>query len=190
MYQNFSITLEFGDILIWTPRDRDPLKVFSSASVVEKLNGKIVIDLNNRDYANEVVGTDNEGSPRWFDTSLCEILQHSLPNARVVKAFNTVAMEALDTSAERLRTTNAQIFLAGNDSNARETVKQLASGLGFECTDLGPGKVAMRMTEALGDVIRFIIIDGQQGGRANICVRTLAEPDLNLVGQREESKYH
>lgn len=134
------------------------------------------------------MGDKNSGS-RWFDVSLCETLQAALPTVRVVKAFNTVSRKALDTSAQSLRETGAQIFLAGNDTAARDTVAELASGLGFECTDLGPGNVAMRAAEALGDVIRFIMIDGKKGGRANICVRMLAEPDLNMVGARETSKY-
>lgn len=177
---------EFGEIFIWTARERDPSKVFSSPDTVGKLDGKIITDLNNRDYANEVVGNEKA---RWFDTSLCEALQAAAPNTRVVKAFNTIAMEALDTSAESLRESHAQIFLAGNDDDARQTVSELAAGLGFECVDLGPGKVAMRAAEALGDVTRFIMIDGQKGAKANICVKMLQDPDLNLIGEREASQY-
>lgn len=178
---------EFGDVFVWTARERELLKVLSSAKAAAKLDGKIIIDLNNRDYAEGVVGPEDS---RWFDTSLGEVLQANAPKVRVVKAFNTVAMEALDTSADSLQKTGAQIFLAGDDDDARTVVRGLAAELGFESVDLGRGRVAMRAAEALGDVIRFVMIEGRQGGRANICIRTLEKPDLNLVGERETTQYH
>lgn len=172
----------FGTIVIWTPRERDPAKVMSD---IELLRGKIVVDLNNRDYANEVVGES-----RWFDRSLGEILQSNLPYSHVVKCFNTVAMEAFDTSAESLRQAHAQVFVAGQDENARKEVRGLASELGFASIDLGGGKTAMRVAEALGDAVRFVMIDGGRGGRANIAIQTLPAPDLNLIGGRQSSAYH
>jgi 8-hydroxy-5-deazaflavin:NADPH oxidoreductase len=177
---------DFGDIFIWTARVRDPLQVFSSAEIAAKLDGKIVVDLNNRDYAGGVV--DNDDS-RWFDTSLGEMLQDNMPKSHVVKAFNTIAMEVLDTSAESLKKSGAQIFVAGNDDEARDVVNELAADLGLESVDLGPGKVAMKAAEALGDVVRYFIIDRKLGGKANIGLRMLAEPDLDLVGGRAASKY-
>ena len=172
----------FGAIAIWTPRERDVSKVLSDLTA---LDGKVVIDLNNRDYVNEVVG-----DVRWFDVSLGEALEANLPQCRLVKAFNTIAMEALDTSPDALRQARAQIFVAGQDEDARGQVKQLASELGFESVDLGGGRAALRVAEALGDAVRFVMIDGGRGGRANIAIQTLPEPTLGSTGGRQSSKYY
>lgn len=171
----------FGAILIWTPRERDPAQVMTDVGL---LAGKVVVDLNNRDYANEV-----KGDSRWFDRSLGEQLEANLPEALVVKAFNTVAMEALDTSADALRQAQAQIFVAGHDEGARRQVKELAGELGFSAVDLGGGKTAMRIADAPGDAIRFVMIDRGYGGRANIAIQTLPAPDLGYIGERQSSAY-
>ena len=131
---------------------------------------------------------DNDNS-RWFDKSLVEVLQETSPKTRVVKAFNTIAMEVLDTSTESLSKAGAQHFIAGNDDDARAVVADLSAGLGLGSVDLGPGKVAMRAAEALGDVIRYFILSRQLGGRANLGFRMLPDPDLNLVGSRTASQY-
>lgn len=107
-------------------------------SDVELLRGKVIIDLNNQDYAKEVVGES-----RWFDRSLGETLETNLPHSHIVKCFNTIAMEVLDTSPESLRQANAQVFVAGGDEDVRGKVKELASELGFVSVDLGGGETAM-----------------------------------------------
>ncbi len=173
----------FGAVLIWTMREPDPAAVLRDSGL---LDGKVIIDLNNRDYAHEVVGSD----ARWFDVSLGEALAANLPKAHVVKCFNTIAMEVLDTSAEALRKARAQIFVAGASDDARRQVAALAAELGFEATDLGAGKTAMRAAAALGDVVRFCIMGWGMGGRANIAVNLLPEPDLNAIGGRQSSGYH
>lgn len=174
--------VKFGSVLIWTVRERDPSKIVSEVSL---LDGKILVDINNRDYANEVAGES-----RWFDVSLGETLQAKMPRASVIKAFNTVAMETFNTSAERLRQSGAQIFVAGAGQDARRQIMDMAAVLGFASFDLGEGKLAMRSAEALGDVIRYCMIDKGAGGRANIAIHLLPSPDMDVVGSRQSSAYH
>ncbi len=169
-----------GDVLIWTVRDTDPSAVLKHPSA---LAGKIVVNLNNRDYASDVQG----GS--WFTKAIAEEFQELAPRSRVVKAFNIVAMEALDTSPDALRAAGAQLFIAGGDTNAKQTVATLVSELGFEPVDVGSGAVALRAVEALGDVIRLMMIDGGKGARANLQLRMLPEPNLDMIGAREASNY-
>lgn len=171
----------FGDVLIWTIRTPDPTAVFEDAMV---LDGKILLDLNNRDYANEVK------SGAWFEAAIAERLQSSAPTAKVVKALNTIAMESFDTASDALRAAGAQTFLAGDDAGAKEAVGTLVRDLGFEPVDLGSGPAAMRAAEALGDVIRLLMIDGSRGGRAHLSLQTLPEPILSMVGGRQPSSYH
>lgn len=62
---------EFGEIIVWTARERNPVKIFSSMGVIKELEGKVIIDLNNRDYANEVLGDENNHS-RWFNFAVID----------------------------------------------------------------------------------------------------------------------
>ena len=170
----------FGEVLIWTIRDPQPSAVFADPT---KLDGKVVLDLNNRDYANEV----RQGA--WFNTAIAERLQDAAPKAKVVKALNTIAMEAFNTSANALRQAGAQSFIAGDDREAKAAVAKLLDDLGFAPIDLGEGVAAMRAAEALGDVIRLLMIDSGRGGRANLQLRVLPEPDLATIGERGASDY-
>ena len=170
----------FGEVLVWTMRESNPAAVLSEPAL---LDGKVVVDINNRDYANEArVGA-------WFEQAIAERLQDNAPEARVVKAFNTIAMESFDTSPEVLRTGGAQTFIAGSDPDAKAKVRELADTLGFQTVDVGLGRAALRGVEALGDVIRLIMIDAGQGGRAHLTLTTLPEHDLTTVGNREISAY-
>jgi predicted dinucleotide-binding enzyme len=172
---------EHGELLVWTIRDTDPRAVLTQPA---HLAGKIVVNINNRDYAQDVKGG------AWFGRAIAEEFQAQAPGAIVVKALNTVAMEALDTSADALREAGAQAFIAGDDAAAKRIVANLLAAMGFEAVDVGAGPVALRAVEALGDVIRLLMIDGGRGGRANLQLRMLPPPDLGVVGARAESKYH
>lgn len=169
-----------GEVLVWTIRDPDPAAVLLDPAV---LDGKIVVNINNRDYAREVQGG------AWFGQAIAEAFQAHAPRARVVKALNTVAMETLDTSPGRLREAGAQVFVAGDDGNAKQVVSRLLDDLGFEAVDLGAGPVATRAAEALGDAIRLLMIGAKRGSRANLQLRMLPEPDLGSIGQRAASNY-
>jgi len=168
----------FGDVLLWTMREPDPTAVLADVTLLE---GKVVLDVNNRDY-----GAARDG--RWFEASLGERLQAAAPGAKVAKAFNTIAMEAFDTSADALRASGAQTFLAGN-AEAKAVAKELAESLGFAAVDAGASPFAMRAVEALADVVRLLMIDGGRGGRAHLVLAELPAPNLGAIGDRERSAY-
>jgi len=145
------------------------------------LDGKVLICINNRDYQ-----AAREGA--YFEEAIAEGLQANAPRARVVKAFNTIAMEAFDIAPERLREAGAQTFIAGDDAEAKAVVAGLAGELGLSAVDLGPVRLA-RAVEALADVIRLVMIDGRRGFRAHLHVSDLPEPSLGQVGPRQPSAY-
>ncbi|RMF09855.1 MAG: hypothetical protein D6762_02680 [Candidatus Neomarinimicrobiota bacterium] len=70
------------------------------------------------------------------DLQVPETLRRHWVDARLVKAFNTVG------SAQVLHpTVNGQpidLFLCGDDEEAKETVSRLGTGLGFHPVDSGP----------------------------------------------------
>lgn len=112
----------FGDVLIWTMRETDPAAVLTAPS---RLDGKTIIDVNNRDYGNDV----RQGI--WFGKAIAERLQSAAPKAAVVKAFNTIAMESFAASPANLREAGAQTFIAGESAAAKAQVSDLATELGF-----------------------------------------------------------
>ena len=106
----------------------DAAKAIGSAA-----DGKVVLDVTNAigENLNLVIG---------FSTSAAEELQKKLPEARVVKAFNTVF--AVNQSKGRIGTEQLTLFVAGDDAKAKQTVMQLGRDIGFDPVDAGPLKAA------------------------------------------------
>lgn len=105
----------------------------------EMLGGKTVIDVTNAldETMNLAVG---------FTTSGAEELQKKLPQARVVKAFNTVFAQHMDSG--RLGDEPLTAFVAADDADAKKRVLELARGIGFDAIDAGPLRSA-RLLEPL-----------------------------------------
>jgi 8-hydroxy-5-deazaflavin:NADPH oxidoreductase len=97
-------------------------------------------------------------------------------------------MESFDLAPDDLRRAGAQTFLAGDDADAKRIVAQLAADLGFDSVDLGSIERA-RAAEALGDIVRLIMIDGSKGGRKHFRLIALPDTRLGAIGVREASKY-
>ena len=108
----------------------------------------------------------------------------------MVKAFNTIAIESFDNKPAALRAAGAQTFLAGDEAAAKAIVAQLANELGLPAVDAGTGAPAMRAVEAMGDIIRLLMIDVGFGGRAHLSLTMLPEPTLGALGARQSSDYH
>lgn len=94
--------------------------------------GKVVVDVSNR-------------TNRYAATSNAEYLQSLLPEAAVVKAFNSVSACALEEQAFAAGTN--RVYVGSDDAGAKERVMELARDLGFAPCDLG-GLRAARSMEA------------------------------------------
>jgi predicted dinucleotide-binding enzyme len=105
----------------------------------EVLAGKVVVDVTNALDANMNLAVG-------FTTSGAEELQKKLPKSRVVKAFNTVFAQHMDSG----KVGNQQLtaFIASDDEASRKQVIELARGIGFDPVDVGPLKSA-RLIEPL-----------------------------------------
>jgi predicted dinucleotide-binding enzyme len=88
--------------------------------------GKIVIDAINRFGPNP---PDSAGSA---GQDLARLAQ----GARVVKAFNTIGAEHYNNSV--IGGEKVDLYICGDDAEAKAAVGQLASELGFEVVDVGP----------------------------------------------------
>jgi 8-hydroxy-5-deazaflavin:NADPH oxidoreductase len=82
-----------------------------------------------------------------FTTSGAEELQRKVPKAQVVKAFNTVFAQHMDTGL--LRGHPLTVMVAGDDAVGKARVLDIASSIGFDAVDAGPLKNA-RLLEPLG----------------------------------------
>jgi predicted dinucleotide-binding enzyme len=103
------------------------------------VEGKVLIDVTNALDA-------SMGLAVGFTTSGAEELQRKVPKARVVKAFNTVFAQHMDSG--RLGDKPLTAFVAGDDAGAKTSVLELARQIGFDAVDAGPLKNA-RLLEPL-----------------------------------------
>ena len=94
------------------------------------LKGKVIVDITNpltADYMGLAIG---------HSTSAAEEIQSALPDAKVVKAFNTVFAQVI-AAGPKLAGATVPVYLAGDDSAAKETVRSLVQSIGFASVDAG-----------------------------------------------------
>jgi 8-hydroxy-5-deazaflavin:NADPH oxidoreductase len=107
-----------------------------------ELEGKIVVDIANP------VNQTFDGLATEPGTSAAEELVEAAPaGARVVKAFNTTFAGTLVEG--QVAGQPLDVFIAGDDEGAKETLAQLARDGGLRAIDVGPLERA-RHLEALG----------------------------------------
>ena len=125
-------------LAVWYPASLGAVEEFG-----DQLDGKIVVDISNP------VDTETfDGLVTPADSSAAEEVAKKAPSgARVVKAFNTTfagTLVAGQVGGEAL-----DVFIAGDDEDAKETVGELARGGGLNPIDAGPLRRA-RQLEQLG----------------------------------------
>ena len=101
----------------------------------EAFRGRVVIDSNNY-YPNR------DGQFAELDNNLTtssELLAEHLKGARVVKGFNTIWSEHLKTQGNKESRLEDRrvIFVASDDSEAKEKVAKLIEEIGFAAVDTG-----------------------------------------------------
>jgi NADPH-dependent F420 reductase len=99
------------------------------------LSGKIIIDATNPLVMDE---------PMHFtfgvETSNGEIVQAAAPDAKVVKAFNTISWQSMISPEDA--SGPMYVPVVGNDAAAKEKVSALIEKMGLVAIDLGPIEVA------------------------------------------------
>ncbi len=130
-----------------------------TAAGASNLAGKLLVDVANPlDFS--------AGMPPFLATaytgpsSLAEQIQAAFPDARVVKAFNTIAAPVMVNPA--LIPGDHDLFIAGNDAAAKAQVSAIATAFGWKhIVDLGD-IVGARATEALLPI--WVRLWGTTGG--------------------------
>lgn len=100
------------------------------SELASDLAGKVVIDSTNP------LGESGFAT----DRSAAEEVQDDAPDAKVVKAFNTIFAGRHGNPIEGGQPLDA--FYAGDDADAKSTVAELASAIGYRPIDCGPLEMA------------------------------------------------
>ncbi len=107
------------------------------------LEGKVVIDISNPvtpDFMSLAIG---------HSTSAAEEIAKAIPEAEVVKAFNTLFAQVVSGGPLFADGVIAPVFYAGDSGRAKATVKELIESMGFKPIDAGALKNA-RYLEPMG----------------------------------------
>ena len=102
------------------------------------LGGRVVVDITNP-YVGGGIQTD---------VNTTEHIQGLAPGAKVVKGWNHVY--ASNVTRPDVDGIACSVFLAGDDSEAKETVAGLARDIGFDPVDVGGSDVSLALTRLLG----------------------------------------
>jgi len=100
------------------------------------LRGKTVIDATN------ALSADFSSLTLGFTTSAAEEIAKLVPDAHVVKAFNTVFAQVYASQNPKIQGKAISVFVAGDNKEATEQVQDLVTKMGFDAVNAGPLKSA------------------------------------------------
>ncbi len=126
------------------------------------LTGKLILDPTN------AISFGKEGSGMAVDTSAGELIRDWAKGASVVKAFNTVGYFVI--ADPKALDGKVSVFLAGDDTAAKEKAFAMVNALGFEATDVGPMKNA-RVLEGMSLLYMTPFMSGKADQRFEWAVR-------------------
>lgn len=129
-------TVAFGDVIVfavpWT-------SVEETILIAGNLTDKIIIDPTNP-LTPDLKGLALE------NTSAAETMSNLAKSTKVVKAFNMIGAKTLNNLIYDSQ--RADLFICGDDSHAKQIVRELAIDIGFDVIDVGP-LVNARLLESL-----------------------------------------
>ena len=129
----------------------------------DKLAGKVVVDIANQ------LNSTYDGLATASDSSSAEDLAKALaPGARVVKAFNTTYAGTL--LAGEVKGQPLDVFIAGDDADAKSKVSQLVTDGGMRAVDTGP---LSRARQIEGMQLLHIVTQGTLGTNWGSAIKIL-----------------
>ena len=140
---SFADCAKFGEVVVLAVKGSVASDALAAAGV-DALAGKVVIDATN-----PIGGAPQNGVLKFFtslDDSLMERLQREFPQAKLVKAFNSVGNARMVNPA--FGGTRPTMFICGDDASAKGVVAKILDQFGWETEDMG-GVEAARAIEPL-----------------------------------------
>ncbi|HEY6977291.1 MAG TPA: NAD(P)-binding domain-containing protein [Chitinophagaceae bacterium] len=134
----FKEAAAFGEILVLATGGSVTEEAIKLAGV-EHFSNKVVIDATNPIAPAPPVN----GVLKFFttlDDSLMERIQKLIPDAKVVKAFNSVGNALM--YKPKLQNGKPSMFICGNDDTAKKTVTDILTTFGWETEDMGKAEAA------------------------------------------------
>ena len=128
----------FGELVVLAVKGSAAAKALEAAGA-ENLAGKPVIDATNP----IADAPPQNGVLKFFtslDDSLMERLQREFPDARLVKAFNSVGSALMVDP--RLPGGKPTMFICGNDEAAKGVARGILDQFGWETADMGAAEAA------------------------------------------------
>lgn len=137
-------TVHFGEIVILAVPYKSIEGILRST---DNFKGKIVVDCTNPVIFAKTMAELAFG----HNTSAAEQIAQMIPQAKVVKAFNT-AFSNLMEQGPYFDTQDASMFYCGDDEGAKKSVAKIIEDVGFEPVDAGPLS-SSRMLEPMAALI-------------------------------------
>jgi 8-hydroxy-5-deazaflavin:NADPH oxidoreductase len=127
---SFAEAASFGDLIVNATAGSASLDALGAAGA-DNLSGKVLIDVANPlDFS--------KGMPPKLtvcnDDSLAEQIQRALPDAKVVKAFNTMNADVMADPGRVPGSHN--VFVCGDDDGAKAKVGELIESFGWPTDDI------------------------------------------------------
>jgi predicted dinucleotide-binding enzyme len=136
---SFEEAAAVGDIIVLATAGSVVANAINLAGA-QHFSGKIVIDTTNPIAS----APPENGVLKYFttlDDSLMERIQKQLPDAKLVKAFNSVGNGAMYKPVYP-NAIKPSMFICGNDEEAKKTVTGILTAFGWETEDMGKAEAA------------------------------------------------
>jgi len=155
-------TIHYGEMVLLAV----PYKAVSDVlRHIDTYRGKIVVDCTN-----PLAPQDGKvGLAMGHTTSAAEQIAAMVPEARVVKAFNTAFAELIE-QGPYFGPVDGSMFYCGDDQEAKDHVAKLIAATGFEPVDCGPLDSA-RLLEPMAALL--IRLSQQPGGSRQMAFKLL-----------------
>jgi 8-hydroxy-5-deazaflavin:NADPH oxidoreductase len=136
-------------LAVWLPALEEVIHAAGS------LDGKIVITCVSGlqpDFTGQTIGLATD-----LKSSVAEVIQKLLPNAKVVEAFNTTFAEIIASDSRQFGADFPSVFYCGDDVEAKQVAAHLIEDCGYQAVDAGNLLVARTLETLATAWVQFAV---------------------------------